>query len=131
MKESKSSIKKNFVYSTINQIINLITPIVTAPYISRILGAEAIGIQSYTGSIQSYFLLLAALGTMSYGAREISMNRDDPYKRSKLFWEIELMTVFTSLVAVIIWIALILLSSTYRIYYIVLTILSSIISCTR
>ena len=44
------------------QIFTMITPFVTAPYVSRVLGPDGIGIQSYTGSIQSYFLLFAALG---------------------------------------------------------------------
>lgn len=93
------SIKKNFIYSTAYQILNVITPFISAPYISRVLGAEGIGIQSYTASIQQYFLLLASLGTLSYGAREISMNRNDEYKRSKIFWEIELMSIGTTLIA--------------------------------
>jgi len=118
---SHSSIKKNFIYSTAYQVFNVLTPFITAPYLSRVLGAEGIGIQSYTASIQSYFLLLATLGTMTYGAREISMNRHDAYMRSKLFWEIELMTVTTSMLALVLWIVLICFSKTYRIYYIILT----------
>ena len=122
IESKKPSVKKNFVYSTLYQIFSVLTPFITAPYISRILGAEGVGIQSFTTSNQSYFLLIAALGTMSYGAREISMNRDDPYKRSKLFWEIELMTVGTSMVALLGWAVLILASAAYRQYYVVLTI---------
>lgn len=116
------SIKKNFIYSTAYQILNVITPFISAPYISRVLGAEGIGIQSYTASIQQYFLLLASLGTLSYGAREISMNRNDEYKRSKIFWEIELMSIGTTLIALAGWIILCFLTPKYRVYYIVLTI---------
>ena len=122
VENKKPSVKKNFVYSTLYQIFYVLTPFITAPYISRVLGAQGVGIQSFTTSNQSYFLLIAALGTMSYGAREISMNRDDPYKRSKLFWEIELMTVGTSMVALLGWIVLIVSSTAYRQYYVVLTI---------
>ena len=93
------SMKKNFAYSTIYQVLNIITPFITAPYLSRVLGAEMLGIQSYTSSVQSYFLIFATLGTQSYGAREISRNRDNIYEYSKLFWEIELMTVATSMIA--------------------------------
>ena len=118
----KPSVKKNFLYSTVYQIFCVLTPFITAPYISRVLGAEGVGIQGFTASNQSYFLLIASLGTMSYGAREISMNRDDPYKRSKIFWEIELLTVGTSMVALLGWIVLIIVSKVYRQYYIVLTI---------
>lgn len=119
---SKPSVKKNFIYSSLYQVFNVLTPFVVAPYVARVIGAEGIGIQSYTASIQSYFLLFASLGTMTYGAREISMNRDDEYVRSKLFWEIELMTVGTSLLAVAAWLIFIVFAKTYRLYYIVLTI---------
>ena len=116
------SVRKNFFYSTAYQVFNIIVPLVTGPYISRVLGPEGIGIQSFTASNQAYFLLFAALGTMTYGAREISMNRDDPYKRSMLFWEIELMTVGTSLFSLIGWGILIVNSYEYRIYYEILTV---------
>lgn len=118
----KNSIKKNVIFSTIYQVFNVLTPFITAPYISRVLGAEKIGIQSYTTSIQSYFLLVAVLGNAYYGAREISINRDKPYERSKIFWEIELLTIFTTLITLVAWCVFISFSSTYRLFYIVLTI---------
>ena len=120
--DQKPSIKRNYIYSTLYQLFSVLTPFITAPYISRVLGAKGVGIHSFTTSNQSYFLLVAVLGTMSYGTREISMNRDDPYRRSKLFWEIELMTVATSAVALSGWIILIMISEVYRQYYLVLTI---------
>lgn len=118
----KKSIKKNVIFNTIYQIFNVLTPFITAPYISRVLGAENIGIQGYTTSYQSYFLLFALLGTNYYGAREISISRDKPYERSKLFWEIELLTMSTTFVTLLAWVAFIFLNSTYRMYYVVLTI---------
>lgn len=121
-KEKQPSIKKNFIYSTAYQILSVLTPFITAPYISRVLGAEQIGIQSYTQSLQQYFVMFAALGTITYGSRIISMNRDDPYKRSKLFWEIELMVVGTTMAALVGWIALIINSAKYKVYYEVLSI---------
>ena len=50
------SVKKNFVYSTAFQILSMITPFITAPYVSRILGAGGLGIQSYTTAVQAIFL---------------------------------------------------------------------------
>ena len=116
------SIKKNFVYSTAYQILNVITPFITAPYVSRVLGAEGIGIQSYTASVQYIFLLIASLGTLSYGSREISMHRDDVNERSKLFWEIELMVICTTGLALFGWVFLCLFSPRYKIFYCVLSI---------
>ena len=116
------NIKKNFLYSTAYQILNVITPFITAPYVSRVLGAEGIGIQSYTASIQYIFLLIASLGTLSYGSREISMHRENVNERSKLFWEIELMVVCTTGIALLGWGFLCLFSVKYGIFYCVLSI---------
>lgn len=115
-------IGKNYMLNMLSQILRLLTPLVTTPYISRVLGAEGIGIFSYTYSILTYFLLIAALGTASYGSREIARNRENPEKVSYLFWEIETLTVITSLVCIVVWGMLILYDYQYRIYYIILTI---------
>ena len=100
------------------QIFTMITPFITAPYVSRVLGPDGIGIQSYTGSIQSYFLLFAALGTASYGNREISQARDNKEAYSKKFYEIELITVLTCIVCLLAWIGLIFFDKKNQIYYI-------------
>ncbi|MGX8688047.1 MAG: flippase [bacterium] len=120
-KKNSPSIKLNFVLSTAYQIMIFILPLITKPYFSRVLRPEGLGIYSYTQSYQTYFSMFAALGTMSYGTREISRARDDMERRSRLFWEIELMTVITSTVCLGAWILFILLNEEYRIYYIVLT----------
>lgn len=118
---SSPSIKKNFILSTLYQILTLLTPFITAPYVSRVLGADGIGINSYTNSVQMYFSLFATLGTASYGAREIAMARDDLERRTLLFWEIEILSIFTSFVCLIGWGFLVFFSDQYRIFYLVLT----------
>lgn len=117
----QQSIKKNFILSTIYQLLCMITPLITTPYISRVLGAAGIGIYSYTYSIETYFSMFAALGTVSYGAREIARNRDNRGTVSRLFWEIEGLTVITTAVCIALWGVFILLNDEYRIYYIILT----------
>ena len=97
------SIKKNIFISTLDQVLSIITPLVTAPYVSRVIGTDGIGAYSWTSSIQTYFSLVAALGTVSYGMREIARNRNDVKKRSQIFWEIELLSVFTSLAMLLLW----------------------------
>jgi len=117
----QESIKKNIVLSTIYQILTVIIPFITAPYISRVIGDYGIGVYSYTNSIQTYFALFAALGTSSYGIREIARVRNDGDKRSKLFWEIELLSVITTLIMVGLWCLIILFSKQYKVYYFILT----------
>lgn len=111
------SIKKNYIYRLSYELLVLIIPFIATPYISRVLGADGIGIYSYTTSVMTYFTLFAALGTGSYGAREIAQHRNNAQQASKLFWEIELMTVVTSGACLLAWIVLIIFSKEYRYYY--------------
>lgn len=116
------SIKKNYLYNTFYQILTMITPLITAPYISRVLGSSGVGIYSYTNSIATYFTLFAALGTASYGQREIAMHRDDPEESSRLFWEIEILSVITTGVVTVAWLLWIIISTQYSMYYGILTL---------
>lgn len=115
------SLKKNIAISTIYQVLLIILPIITAPYVARVLGPDQSGIYDYTNSIQTYFAMFAALGTATYGAREIARVRNDEAQRSKLFWEIELMTVMTSSVCILVWFGFIAVTTQYKVIYLVLT----------
>lgn len=118
----EKSIKKNFLYSTFYQILTMILPLITAPYVSRVLGADGIGTYSYTTSYQTYFAMFAALGVLSYGQREISRNRDDQGKRSRLFWEIEAMVVITTTITIMVWLIFSFAYTKYTAIFLVLTI---------
>lgn len=118
----KVSIKKNYIYSTLYEVLAIVTPLITAPYTSRIFGAEGVGIQSYTNSIVSYFTLFAALGVESYGQREIARHRDNREESSKIFWEILLLTLVTTCICLAGWLILVFFSEQYTPYYAVLTI---------
>lgn len=122
MKEKTESIKKNYLYNTLYKVLTMIIPLITAPYISRVIGSEGVGIYSYTNSNVTYFILFAALGTTSYGEREIAMHRDNPQEASKLFWEIELLSLATTGVATAAWLIWTILSKQYTVYYLVLTL---------
>ena len=121
------SIKRNFVYKLLYEILAIAAPLITAPYVSRVLGAEGVGIYSYSQSCISYFTMFAVLGTNMYGMREIARCRDDKEIYSKTFWEIELLTVITSTVCVVLWVGVILLSTEYKPYFLALlpTLLAS------
>lgn len=82
------SIKKNYLFNSSYQILALIVPLITTPYVSRVLGAHGIGIYSYTFSIVSYFVLFSALGTSTYSNRNLGIIRDNIDERTKFFWEI-------------------------------------------
>lgn len=117
---AQPSVKKNYLYNLAYQILSLLTPLVTAPYVSRVLGADGVGIYSYTSSIMAYFTMFAALGTAMYGSREIARLRDDKQKMSKAFWEIELLVVFTTSICLIGWVVLIIESDYYKFFFLAL-----------
>lgn len=85
---SKSSIKKNILVQTIYQVLIVLTPLITSPYISRVLGSKGLGIYSYTYSISNYFAIFAMLGTLTYGSKAIAKVRDSIENRSRVFSEI-------------------------------------------
>lgn len=114
MKNSTVNLKRNYVFKLTYQLLSLLVPLVTTPYVSRALGADGIGKYSYASSVMTYFTMFAALGTITYGTREIARCRDDKQLLSNAFWGIELMTVCTSLVSTAFWIILICLSAEYK-----------------
>ena len=92
----KKSVTKNYIYNLSYQILAIIVPLITTPYLSRVLGAENIGIYSYTLSITTYFILFGSLGVAMYGQREIAYLQDQTkHDRSKTFLEILFMRFIT------------------------------------
>lgn len=84
---SDKNIAKNYLFNLCYQILVVLTPILTMPYLSRVIGAEGIGVYSYTYSIASTFSLIATFGTATYAQREIACYQEDKKKISILFWE--------------------------------------------
>ena len=102
---AKTGLKKNFIYSVSYQILAIILPLITAPYVTRILGAKNLGIYSKTQALAHYFLLFAMLGVNNYGNRAIARVRDSREETSKVFWEIYSFQLITAAVsACIYWI---------------------------
>lgn len=82
---------KNYLYNFGYQILLVLLPLVTTPYVSRVLGAESIGIYGYTHAVSQYFVLFGCIGLNLYGQREIAFCQKDFDRRSRIF--AELMTI--------------------------------------
>lgn len=82
------SVKKNIIYNISYQILILIVPFITSPYVSRVLGPEGLGTYSVTTAIVKYFTLFALLGMSNYGNRTIAKNKDSKEKLSVTFWNL-------------------------------------------
>ena len=93
--------KKNFIYNTLYQILVMAIPLLTTPYISRVLGAENIGLYSYSYAIAYYFAMFILLGLNNYGNRTIAFVRDNKEKMSRTFCEIYKMQMCVSILVVV------------------------------
>jgi len=91
----------NISYSLLQSLSTFLFQLITFIYASKILGPDGIGVSSFAESICRYFMLIAALGIPIYGLREISKVSDSRVKRSKLFLEILILNIITSLIVVI------------------------------
>ena len=98
MKLNKS-FKVNIIFNAIYQILALLTPLITTPFISRIFDSALIGRYSFLYSIVSYFTLFAAFGFNDFGTKYISENRNDFNERSKIFSNIYFSKLIFSFIA--------------------------------
>ncbi|MDY3359684.1 MAG: flippase [Clostridium celatum] len=95
------SIKKNYYYNLFYQILSIILPIITTPYISRVFTANEIGVNAYTASIAQYFILLSSLGVGLYANKVIARVKDEQSKIDKYFWAIFFAKSLTTAISLI------------------------------
>lgn len=96
-------IKRNVIYNFIYQIFIYIVPLITTPYLTRILGASSIGEFSFAYSVATYFALFSVLGLTNYGNREISRVSHLDCDRRDTFWEIYSTQIVTGIVSLIVY----------------------------
>ena len=94
----KSVVKQNYLYNIVYQLLVLVLPLITAPYLSRVVGSDGIGVYSYTQAFAHYFVIVAMLGVNNYGNREIARVSDDENRKSTTFWEIYTIQIVLSAV---------------------------------
>lgn len=104
-----NSVRENFIYNVVYQILLIVLPLITTPYISRVLGADGVGIYSYTYTVANYFMLAAMLGVKNYGNRSIAAAREDRMLLSRTFWQIYGLQFLCALAAVLFYFLYILL----------------------
>ena len=119
---AKKSIAKNYIYNMVYQVLILILPLITTPYLSRVLGAEGIGIYGYTYSIVTYFILFGSLGVAMYGQREIAYAQENVEARKKVFIEIIIFRFITIALASVAYYFLFINGKEYQVYYQILLI---------
>lgn len=118
------SLKWNALLNGIKTGITMIFPLITFPYISRILDVENIGKINFSNSIVNYFLLIAGLGISTYATREGSYIRDDKEKLNILCNEVFTINILSTLFAYILLIITVYFNSKLQTYKLLIAIYS-------
>lgn len=115
-----SKVFLNYLYNLSYEILSLVLPIFTVPYVSRTLGAYQLGKYYYVTAVVTYFGIFAVLGTVDYGQREIAKRQDNIIKRSQKFWDILVFRLFFIFLALVLYSFIIIFSPVkYRLLYII------------
>jgi len=108
------SVKVNYAYNLAYEIFVLLTPLITTPYISRVLGPSGVGVYSFTHSLVQYFLVFGNLGVATYGQMAIAAARDDREKVSTIFYELWILRFCTLLLSLVAYLFFSMHSGLYR-----------------
>ena len=98
------------------EVLILILPLITSPYIARVIGVEGVGLYSYSYTIANYFVLFSMLGIKNYGNRASAQNRENAEELSQTFSDILSVHIVISMLCCAVYVAYILLLQSDRIY---------------
>lgn len=124
-------IARNYLYNVAYQILVLVAPIVTAPYLARVLGADNLGIYSYVNSSGNIITTITLLGIYAYGNRQTAYVRENKKTLTSTFWELEITRLILGSIGTVIYIGYSLLNKEYSIYFLIYYpyILAQFIDC--
>ena len=91
------SIKRNFLYNILLNISSVIFPLITAPYVSRVLEPDGVGLNNFASTYAGYFALVAVLGIPTYGVREVAKNKQDQTALTELVSQLMSIALITTL----------------------------------
>lgn len=98
-----ASLKKNFIYQTGYQVLATALPLITTPYINRVLGAEQLGTYTYAANIANYFTIFAMLGFNNYGSKMIATTKHNENELARTFSSIRKLQCLMATVVVAIY----------------------------
>lgn len=101
------SLAKNSTFNAVYTILNLLFPLITSVYVSRVLLPEGVGRVAYAQSVVSYFVILASLGLPNYGLREIARVKEKGDAKNKLFTELLIANAISTSIALVAYIVLV------------------------
>lgn len=113
------NVKKNYLYNVVYQLIAIIIPMITVPYVARVIGSEGIGLNAYSNSLAQYFVLLGTLGTSLYGNRAIAYVKENEKKLSLTFWSIFFLRIAITLIALVLFYIFLFVTNNFKAIYLI------------
>ena len=95
----RKSLGLNAFLNGLRSVLNLFFPLITFPYVSRILSVSGIGIYNFSNTYVGYFVLIASLGIATYAVREGAKYRNDKNKISKFASQVFSINILATIVA--------------------------------
>ncbi len=99
--ESKPSIISNFLFSTLSTFLTILIPLLTYPYVARILGPENLGRTGIASSFTNYFIAAAQIGLPVYGVRLVAQRRSDKKALERAVSELVQLSIASSFLAIL------------------------------
>lgn len=96
-----SSIKRNFIMNTILSVSSFVFPLITFPYVSRVLGPSGTGAVTFAFSIVGYFTIIAQLGIPTYGIRACAKVRDNKEELTRVAHELFMINIVMTIISYI------------------------------
>lgn len=112
-----SKIVKNYIYNFLYQILVIAVPIITAPYLARTLGADALGEYSYVNSLTATICSFVLMGIYHYGNRQIAYVRNDPAKIDQVFWGIMSARLLIALLGTVVYFVVVFAGGKYTVLF--------------
>lgn len=91
-----NSIKKNAIMNILYSMLNVVFPLITFPYVSRMLSTSGMGVYSFFSSFASYMIIVAAVGISTYGIRCVAVKRKDRDELSKVVCELLMLNLIVT-----------------------------------
>lgn len=113
---------RNYFYNVLYQIFTLIVPLVTTPYVTRVLGSVGVGVNAFTNSIIQYFILAGSIGIALYGNRIIAYQRDDKQEMSQTFWSLTILRIITISLSYGLFLVFLLFTEKFKSFYLIQSI---------
>ena len=112
----KKSLGVNALLNGLRSALNLIFPLITFPYVSRVLSVDGMGIYNFSNTYVNYFVLIAGLGVATYAVREGAKYRDNKEQISEFASQIFTINMVSTLIAYLLLIGSLLIFSNLRNY---------------